>query len=77
METSQRVVKETAERDKKQITAVLTGLQRILEVLNNSYDMMQNFSLLAQQYKAPDIVTENIIQVSFCLFANWLDWKCV
>ena len=66
LETSQRVVKETAERDKMQITAVLDGLQRILEVLNNSYDIMQNLSLLAQQYKAPNIVTGKVLQVSIC-----------
>ena len=64
METSQRVVKETADRDKMQITAVLDGLQRILEVLNNSYDLVQDFSLLAQRCKTPNILTGNIIQVS-------------
>ena len=69
LETSQRVVKETADRDKMQITAVLDGLQQILEVLNNSYDIMQNFSLLAKRYKTPNIVTGNIIQVS--LSFNW------
>ena len=64
METSQRVVKETADRDKMQIMAVLDGLQRILEVLNNSYDIMQNFSLLAERYKTPNVITGNIIRVS-------------
>ena len=70
METSQRVVKETADRDKKQITAVLDGLQRIVEVLNNLHDIMQDFNLLAQKYKAPNIVTGNIIHVSICLLVG-------
>ena len=66
LETSQRVVKEMADRDKMQITAVLDGFQRILEVLNNSRDIMQNFSLLAQRYKTPNIVTGKVIHVSIC-----------
>ena len=71
LETSQRVVKETADRDKMQITTVLDGLQRILEVLNNSQDIMQDFNLLAKRYKPPDVITGNIIHVSF-VFYYWL-----
>ena len=77
METSQRVVKETADRDKKQITVVLASLHRIVEVLNTSYDIMQNFSLLAQKYKAPNIVTGNIIHVSICPLVGWIEWVMI
>ena len=66
LETSQRVVKETADRDKMQITAVIDGLQRILAVLNNSYDIMHDFSLLTQQYKAPNVITGKVLHVSIC-----------
>ena len=76
LETSQRVVKETADRDKNQITTVLTGLQRIVEVLNNTYHIMQNFSLLARHYKAPNIVTERIIRVSICHLVRWIIGVC-
>ena len=64
METSQRVVKEIADRDNQQISTLLEGMGRLVEILNNSYNVMQDFSKFAAEYKAPNIVTENIIHVS-------------
>ena len=64
METSQRVVKEIVDRDNQQISTLLDGMGRLVEILNNSYSVMQDFSNFAAEYKAPNIVTENIIHVS-------------
>ena len=63
METSQRVVKEIVDRDNQQISTLLDGMERLAEILNNSYSVMQDFSNFAAEYKAPNIVTENIIHV--------------
>ena len=71
MEISQKVVKEIADKDDKQITALVTSLQNLIKILNASYDVMQDFSNLAEQYKAPNIITEDIIQVSCTKLGKW------
>ena len=64
METSQRVVKEIVNRDNQQLSTLLDGMEGLVEILNNSYNVMQDYSNFAAEYKDPNIVTENIIRVS-------------
>ena len=63
MESSQKAVKQTAARDKTQMATLLESMRYLVETLNNSYHVMRNFSVLAQTYKAPDILSDDIIEV--------------
>ena len=64
METSQRVVKETAKLDKRMILDVVESMQHLIDILNKSYSMMQDFNALADAFKTSNILTTNVMQVS-------------
>ena len=64
METSQEVVKEIVDHDNKQIIALLDSMRHLVELLNNSYHAMQDFSKLAEKLQAPNVLTAGIINVS-------------
>ena len=65
METSQRVVKKIVDRDNQQISTLLDGMERLVEILNNSYHVMQNFSNFASEYKVSFHL--NIIREQECI----------
>ena len=64
METKQRVVKQLAQKDSEQMSKLLRDVSHLVEILNTSYSMMQDFSQLAAEVKAVDILTEDVIAVS-------------
>ena len=49
--------------DNKTITDVLESMRHLVQILNNSYRMMQGFNALAETLETPNILTGNIIQV--------------
>ena len=51
------------DNDNKTITDVLESMRHLVQILNNSYRMMQDFNALAETLKTPDILTGDIIQV--------------
>ena len=63
METSQRVTKETANDDDRTISTAVESIGYLVELLNNSYRMMQDFDTLAETLEATNILTGNIIPV--------------
>ena len=65
METSQRVVKEIVAKDTQQIGDLLSSLGRLMAILTDSVDEMQNFSSLANKNHAVNILTSNVFEVSF------------
>ena len=68
METSQRVVKEIVRNDNATISLLLDSMQRLMDVLNSYRDVMQDFSKLAEMFKAPDILKGDIINVNIYYF---------
>ena len=79
METSQRVVKEIVDRDKRQISELLSSVEFLMEKLNGSYLMMKNYSQLAREYKAPNIISQKHNsckwpQTTKCV---WYENRCV
>ena len=63
METSQRVTKETANDDNRTISIAVESIGYLVELLNNSYKMMQDFGALAKTLEATNILTGKIIPV--------------
>ena len=63
MEISQRVVMDIADIDKRQITALVDSMRHLVDELNKSYRVMQDFSKLAEENQAVNIITESVIDV--------------
>ncbi len=63
MEISQRVVTETAEKDRKQMIQLVQDAIQLDNTLNASHPIMQSFEKLAAENKAVNILTEDIILV--------------
>ena len=55
MEKSQKAIKEIAVKDETQMSTLLDSMGHLAENLNNSYHVMQNFSILAETVKVPNI----------------------
>ena len=51
------------DNDNKTIRDVLESMRHLVQMLNNSYRMMQDFNALAETLKTPNILTGDIIQV--------------
>ena len=64
MEKSQKAIKEIAVKDETQMSTLLDSMGHLVEKLNNSYHVMQNFSILAETHKVPNILTDDILEVS-------------
>ena len=64
MEKSQKAIKEIAVKDETQMSTLLDSMGHLVEKLNNSYHVMQNFSILAEAHKVPNILTDDILEVS-------------
>lgn len=63
METSQRVVVDIVEQDYQQMTMLLNSMQQIIYNLNESSNMMKNFSNLAEENKAVNVLTGEVVEV--------------
>ena len=63
MEISQRVVTETAEKDRIQILHLVQDAIHLDNTLNASYPIMQSFEKLAAENKAVNVLTEDTILV--------------
>ena len=71
METSQRVLKETANDEYRTISNAVESTRYLARLLNNSHRIMQDFSALAEAYKTSNILTGTIMKVSnYCLRFN-------
>ena len=55
MKTSQHVVKEIVERDRRQMYAILHGMKTIGKALDERYDEMQNMTVLCAKLEVPDV----------------------
>ena len=64
MEKSQKAIKEITVKDETQMSTLLDSMGHLVEKLNNSYHVMQNFSILAEAHKVPNILTDDILEVS-------------
>ena len=45
-------------------------MQRLLDLLNSYYDVMQDFNKMAEKLEAPDILTGDIIIVSTVVYST-------
>ncbi len=63
MEIRQRVVRETADADRTLIETLLARRRHLLSVLSESRDTMRDFSVLAAQSRAVNVVTDDVIHV--------------
>ena len=64
METAQIHKEEIREVDLSEIKLLLALTENLTEALNNTKDIIRNYTLLAEVYKAPDIITTPILDVS-------------
>ena len=64
METSQRVVKEIMEYDNSTLSLLHSSMQRLVEILYSSAELVQDYSKLADSRQAPNILSSNILQVN-------------
>ena len=62
-ETSQRVVKETAEQDIVALTTLLECMHNLREILDKSKEAMRDFAKFTEQNKAPNLFSDDILQV--------------
>ena len=67
MEVAQRNVQEIVKRDTEQIEDLVTRMEKLSEMLNETYDVMQDFHLLAQRSKAANVITDDILKVSLII----------
>ena len=62
METSQRVVKETATSDEKQMSELLSVATSLFNLLNTTDSVIDTIDLLIQEHKIVDLISTNIIE---------------
>ena len=62
METSQRVVKETATSGEKQMSELLSVATSLFNLLNTTDSVIDTIDLLIQEYKIVDLISTNIIE---------------
>ena len=55
MKTSQHVIKEIVERDRRQMYAILHSMKTIGKALDERYDEMQNLTVLFAKLEVPDV----------------------
>ena len=62
METSRRVVKETATSDEKQMSEILSLTTCLFNLLNRTNSVSDTIELLKQEYKIVDLISTDIIE---------------
>ena len=62
-EMSQRVVKETADKDNQTVTTLLECMRLLVDTLEQSKDAISDLNKFAEQQKAPNLLSQEIIEV--------------
>ena len=62
METCQRVVKDKATSDEKQMSELLSVATILFNLLNATYSVSDTIDLLKQEHKIVDLISTNIIE---------------
>ena len=65
---SQRVVKETVDKDNLTLTTLLECMQLLLNILEQSKEAISDLNKFAEQQKAPNLLSEEITEVKEILF---------